>query len=132
MNPLSASQQKLASAALSSAQGDPALAGMLPAWLATLINLILPGLPALFTGLCGFPASTSAVEFHDHLSAGYDESTCEYTQGVLGPVVHDARVKARRGGNPITISQARAVATHVLDASRHADVATVQLAIDGQ
>lgn len=103
---------RLASAAASTAAQDPRLVGVLPLWLSTLINLLLPGVLNLFPCINPTPASVQP-----ELEADYDETTKTYHNS-LGPMWHRARRISRQHGRPITIDQAKAVAEHTLDQAR--------------
>jgi hypothetical protein len=105
---------RLAAAASSSAASDPRLVGVLPAWITTLIGLLLPGVMNLFP--CLNPSPTPASVQAD-LEADYDEKSQTYHNS-LGPMWHRARRESKQQGHPITIDQARAIAQHTLDQAR--------------
>lgn len=118
---------KLAATAASTAQNDPALVGVAPTWIMTLLNLLIPGIPALFSSCLG-PTPTPAT-VKEQIEEAYNENDGTYSRSALGPVAHQARVTARRQRNRITVSQAQAIATHALDATRTSSDDDVQEAL---
>lgn len=117
---------KLATQVSNIAASDPRLVGVLPSWITTLINLLLPGVGSLSPCLA---APQSVADIRADLESAYDPQ-----RGFTPVATHTLAVRARRVSRqhqqPLTMDQAMAIAEHTLETARTADDATLAEALN--